>query len=791
MELKFGPRRAEYTNIADHPELLSPLSEAELTQFESFDMIYRALCAMMFNYVPLSGHPGGSISSGRIVASLLFDQMDYDMSDPARHDADMISYGAGHKAMGLYGMWALRNEIARIGDSGLLPSEIKWQLRLEDMLGFRRNPVTECPLFKKFTVKALDGHPCPIVPFIKLSTGASGVGDCSSVGLGFGAMDYYGKANSPWLHIIEGEGGMTPGRVTEAMASAATSSLGNTVMHLDWNQAAIDSNFVCRDGETPGEYVQWDPCEFAYLHDWNVVYVPDGFDFQQIIAAQRFAAKITNGQPTCIVYRTVKGWRYGVEGKASHGGGHKLCSDEFFDTIADLQQAAGSDLTRDVPSADGKTPQEFADLVEAHYWDALNVVRDAMEKNEALTSELAGRLKASQDRLNKLDRKPRAGAPDIEKIFQVANQRGPAGVPDECKLEAGTSTTLRGELGKVLSYYNQQSGGAVLSSAADLYGSTSIKSANAGFDDGLYNAQNNPGSRLLSTGGICEDGMCGILSGVSSFGHHIGAGSSYGAFIAAMGHTACRLHAIGNQTRAEVDEGPNRPFFLVCGHAGLKTGEDGPTHADPQPLQLVSENFVRGHCVTLTPWDPQELWPCVTAALNARPSVIIPFVTRPNEPVHDREALGLAPAADAAKGVYLLREAKGEGDGTIVIQGSGVANEFVGHALPRLIEEGVDLNVYYVSSADLFAMLPEDEQQAIFPEERAREAIGITGFTLPTMYRWIQSERGRSLTLHPFKQGHYLGSGKAEMVLKEAKLDGEAILKSVRGWVKEGMLQAV
>jgi glycolate oxidase FAD binding subunit len=31
------------------------------------------------------------------------------------------------------------------------------------------------------------------------------------------------------------------------------------------------------------------------------------------------------------------------------------------------------------------------------------------------------------------------------------------------------------------------------------------------------------------------------------------------------------------------------------------------------------------------------------------------------------------------------------------------------------------------------------------------KALGITGFTLPTMYRWIRSERGRRMTLHPFK----------------------------------------
>ena len=36
-------------------------------------------------------------------------------------------------------------------------------------------------------------------------------------------------------------------------------------------------------------------------------------------------------------------------------------------------------------------------------------------------------------------------------------------------------------------------------------------------------------------------------------------------------------------------------MMLVCAHAGLKTGEDGPTHADPQPLQLLQENFPEGH----------------------------------------------------------------------------------------------------------------------------------------------------------------------------------------------------
>ena len=94
----------------------------------------------------------------------------------SEHDADIISYAAGHKALGLYAMWALRNEIARIAAPELLPVEAQFQFRLEDLLGFRRNPSASTPLFKKFHAKALDGHPTPATPFVRLATGASGVG---------------------------------------------------------------------------------------------------------------------------------------------------------------------------------------------------------------------------------------------------------------------------------------------------------------------------------------------------------------------------------------------------------------------------------------------------------------------------------------------------------------------------------------------------------------------------------------------------------------------------------------
>jgi transketolase len=322
----------------------------------------------------------------------------------------------------------------------------------------------------------------------------------------------------------------------------------------------------------------------------------------------------------------------------------------------------------------------------------------------------------------------------------------------------------------------------VIGGAADLLGSTSISNLAKGFPEGFYNSVSNPGARLLSCGGICEDTMGGVMAGLSTYGSHLGAGASYGAFIAALQHVAARLHAIGQQARRDLTGEAPHTFLVVCAHAGLKTGEDGPTHADPQALQLLQENFPRGAGITLTPWEPQEVWPLLLAGLGHRPAVLAPFVTRPNEMVPDRAALGLPPPSAAAEGVYAMRRADPNTrpyHGTVVLQESGVAYAFVQSVLPEVDRRGLRLNVYYVASAELFDLLPAERRAAILPEARLAEAFGITGFTLPTMHRWIRSEEGLRRTLHPYRSGRYPGSGQAEKVLEEAGLDGARQLESV------------
>ena len=767
-----GQKRGVYIDISDYKKhAASALPAPENAALTKLDLAYRTLVALLFNYVPTSGHPGGSISSGRIVEHLLYKEMVYDLKNPQLDSADIISYAAGHKALGLYAMWALRNECVRIAAPSLLPSKKERQLRLEDLLGFRHNKVQNTPLFNKFHAKALGGHPEPVVPFVRTSTGASGVGDGSAVGLALAAADAYGK-KCPVVHIIEGEGGLTAGRVSEAAAIAATAQLKNVVFHIDWNEASIETERVTADGKNPGEYVQWNPCEFFRIHDFNVLFVPNGHDFNQIHLAQQPAAQVNNHQPTAIVYRTVKGWKYGIEGKASHGAGHKFASDGFYKALAEFEKV----FSVSFPHFEGdKTPAN----IEKYFWASLEVIRRALEKEKSTAKFVAKLVAKRAQALQKAKRTLRKSLGNSKALYKFS----PSKVPAEFVFEKGKSYTTRGILGDVLAYLNKQTKGTLLVGSADLYGSTGAGAVAKDFAPGNFNALTNPLARRVAMGGICEDGMAAVCSGISSFGKHMAVSASYGAFVA-FEHVAARLHAIGVQAAREAGLSPNT-LVLFNGHASLPTGEDGPTHADPQALQLLQDNFPKGACITATPMEVDEIWPLVTKSLSLYPAVFAPFVARPSAVFLDRKALGMESAQNAVNGLYYMHRAKGRADGTILVQGAGVGRIVAEKVLPALAKNKLNVNVVYITSRELFEALPRATQEKLLPLALRQTAMGITDFTLPTMEAWLLSQAGREHTLYPHKKGVFLGSGSAGKVYEEAGLAEADILAAVKSYVKD------
>ena len=77
-------KRAAYYEATDYLQQY-PLDAASKDALECLDTAYRALAAVMFNFVPSSGHVGGSISSGRFVSHLIYKEMAYDLQTQSQY----------------------------------------------------------------------------------------------------------------------------------------------------------------------------------------------------------------------------------------------------------------------------------------------------------------------------------------------------------------------------------------------------------------------------------------------------------------------------------------------------------------------------------------------------------------------------------------------------------------------------------------------------------------------------------------------------------------------------------
>ncbi|MCX7648726.1 MAG: hypothetical protein N2Z60_08950, partial [Elusimicrobiales bacterium] len=295
------------------------------------------------------------------------------------------------------------------------------------------------------------------------------------------------------------------------MASAATSRLHNAVIHVDWNQASIDSNSVCAEEGKNGDYVQWSVDELFYINDWNVINVTNGLDFFQILTAQKFVSFIETNQPTAVIYRTIKGWKYGIEGRSSHGSGHKFASDGYYQTLKEFEETFNKKMPKYCASK--PTPES----IEECFYDTLMIIRETIKENKKITQMAVEKITKAKNKLDELNRKKLNSNLDVSKAYKLD-----ISTPQELVLKPDTEITLREVIAKSLNQINKITGGSVMVSAADLFGSTSVNLINKGFSEGFYNAVSNPDSRLISVGGICEDAMGAVASGLSSYGNHIG-----------------------------------------------------------------------------------------------------------------------------------------------------------------------------------------------------------------------------------------------------------------------------
>src|SRR5690606_11265469 len=104
--------------------------------------------------------------------------------------------------------------------------------------------------------------------------------------------------------------------------------------------------------------------------------------------------------------------------------------------------------------------------------------RALLEDEAALARGMARRLSGARERLDARGRMPRDGAPDVERLYAAC---GSDETPTELRLDVGKSVPLRKQLGSILGYLNERSGGAILLGAADLLDSTAISGGSKAF----------------------------------------------------------------------------------------------------------------------------------------------------------------------------------------------------------------------------------------------------------------------------------------------------------------------
>lgn len=234
-----------------------------------------------------SGHPGGSLSSADILATLYFGELNIDPKNPKMADRDKFVLSKGHAVPALY---------AALGERDFY--------EVSEMMTLRQ-------VGSKF-----QGHPnMNKVPGIEMSTGSLGQGFSAAVGMAIaGKID----KNPGRVYALTGDGELQEGIVWEAAMQAAHRKLDNLVAIVDLNGLQIDGKVSDVKCVCPVD-------EKFRSFGWNVISV-DGHNFEELTTAFK-EAKSSKGVPTAIIAHTHKG--KGVSFMEDNAGWHgKAPSDE-------------------------------------------------------------------------------------------------------------------------------------------------------------------------------------------------------------------------------------------------------------------------------------------------------------------------------------------------------------------------------------------------------------------------------------------------------------------------------
>ncbi len=484
------------------------------------------------------------------------------------------------------------------------------------------------------------GHPEYVeIPGVEMTTGPLGQGLATSVGMALAerlSAARMGNIIDHYTYVLAGDGCLMEGVSHEALSLAGHLKLGKLIVL--W-----DDNRICIDGSTDMTVSDDQMARFA-AHNWHTIAV-DGHNPDEIAAAIEAAQQ--DERPSLIACRTTIG--YGAPNKQGTAATHGAALGEA--EVAAAREFLGW------PHAPFEIPE---DILQA--WRAAGARHKATvaawkEQYEALD---AG-LKADFERRLNRDLPEGLEAAIVDYKKQLVAE------PKKVATRKASEMALN-----VINPLMQETIGG----SADLTGSNNTKTA-----DMTVVTRDDFSGRYIHYG-VREFGMAACMNGLALHGEYVPYGGTFLVFTDYC-RPAIRLSALMEQR-----------VIYVMTHDSIGLGEDGPTH---QPIEHLASLRAMPNLAVYRPADAVETAECWLAALEDkdRPSILV--LTRQGlEQVrlsHTDENL-------SAKGGYVLHEADGEAQATLIATGSEV--ELAVKARSELQQAGIPTRVVSMPCLERF-----------------------------------------------------------------------------------------
>ena len=554
---------------------------------------------------------------------------------------------------------------------------------------------------------------------VETTTGPLGQGIGNAVGMAVAeaqlAATFNRDGHTPIDHytwFIAGDGCLMEGISHEAASFAGHQRLGKLIGFWDDNNITIDGRVSLASSDDVA-------ARFA-AYGWQVLHLTDVND-QEAIDRVIAEAKADTARPTLICTKTIIGFGSPNRADTAKAHGEPLGKDE----IALTKQAYGWPSTEPFHVPEGAL---------AHW-------REAKSRGVALQ-------KAWMDRFMAFTKAQPVAAKELGRRWHGDLPTGWEKTLPKFDATSG-NVASRAASGTVLNAIAPALP-ELLGGSADLTGSnlTDVKGG------ALFSAEDRTGRNFRY--GIREHGMGAIMNGMALHGGVIPYGGTFLVFADYM-RPAIRLAALMKQR-----------VIYVFTHDSIGLGEDGPTH---QPIEHLTSLRCIPNLLVLRPADANEVAEAWRIALMHRdgPSAII--LTRQKLSCVDRTTH--APAIDATKGAYVLKDAPAGSTPAAVILASGSEVEIALQAQTELAAGGIATRVVSMCSMELFAAQDAAYQASVLPAGIRR--VAIEAAHPMSWYRWV-GDTGTIIGISTFG-----ASAPAPTLYREYGITAEAVVRAVRG----------